>query len=86
MIHFQEFGLKHYVVIGLLLLWIITRIFRKKQFIIKYKDNISIFIFVVLAIIVGFEFWNAKIYIGLVVLVLGSIAIGKFFYDKKKQN
>jgi hypothetical protein len=86
MIHLQEYGLKHYVVICLLLLLLVTRIFRKKQWVIKYKDNISIFIFIVLAIIVGIEFWTTKIYIGLVALVLGSIAIGKYFYDKKKRD
>jgi hypothetical protein len=86
MIHFHEFGLKHYVVIGVLLLLVITRILHKKQLMIQYKDYISIFIFVVLAIIVGIEFWTAKIYIGLVMLVLGSFAIAKLFYDKMKQN
>lgn len=86
MFQVQDFGLKHYVVICLLILLLITRIFSKKQWILKYKDYVSIFIFVVLAIVVGIEFWTKQIYIGLIMLVLGAIALGKFFYDKNKQD
>jgi len=80
---FDHFEAKHYILIGLLVVVLLMRIFNKKSFILKYKDFFNAFIFIILGVIVGIEFWKNKIYIGIVVLVLAALAIVKVYYDKK---
>ena len=86
MIQFHDFGFRHYAVLGLIVILLIMRIFAKKPLIAKNKDYISIFIFVMVGIIVGMEFWKKKIYIGLIALFLATLALGKMYWDKIKNN
>ena len=81
-----QWGVKQFIVVAMFVILLLTRIFRKNEFVSRYKDLSSVIVFITVEIVLGIEFYQKKIYIGMAVLVLAAIAIAKFYYDKYRRD
>lgn len=79
----MEFEWKHYFVIGLLFLFVLKALLGNQSFIKQNIHFINLLFFLIIAGYLTHEFYQKELYAGLIAIVLGVLAFGKYFIDTK---
>lgn len=80
-------GLEHYYALGLLVFFLAKGLLvRKSGFINEYNLYLNIGAFALIAVFLGFQFWQDELYTGILALVLGTLAMGKYFLDMEREG
>ncbi len=78
----MEFSFEHYFVIALLLVFFVKKVLANRiSLVFENEHLLNVFFFLVLAVFLGVQFWHDGIYAGIFAIFLGSLAIGKYYYD-----
>lgn len=78
----MDFNFEHYFVIALLLVFFLKKVLAKQVTMVADNEHLlNLCFFFLLAIFLGLQFWQDGMYAGIFAIFLGSLAIGKYYYD-----
>lgn len=79
-------NIQQIILLVLIFLFILKKLFARNPFVLKYDLYMSIVLLFGLVVLVAVEFWNKKLWIGVLAVVLGLIAILKILIDSNKRD
>ncbi|HPD65946.1 MAG TPA: hypothetical protein P5050_09480 [Bacteroidia bacterium] len=79
-------NIQQIILLVLIFLFILKKLFARNPFVLKYDLYMSIVLLLGLVVLVAVEFWNKKLWIGVLAVVLGLIAILKILIDSNKRD
>lgn len=79
-------NIQQIILLVLIFLFILKKLFARNPFVLKYDLYMSIVLLLGLVALVAVEFWNKKLWIGVLAVVLGLIAILKILIDSNKRD
>ncbi len=83
----MNFSVEQYYALGLMLLFLLKALLVSRNATFKaYNLYLNAGFFLLIAVFLAYQFWKDGLYTGLIAILLGGLAMGKYFMDVQSSN
>lgn len=83
----MNFSIEQYYALGLMVLFLLKSLLVSRNATVKACNlYLNAGFFLLIALFLGYQFWKDGLYTGLIAILLGGLAMGKYFMDVQSSS